>query len=151
MLSVFPEEVQPEPPVSVLMDAEDTLLSPAHPEGPPPGSLQQYRIFSVDVTGRRSATPTLGSIVRLEKRVPPPPPVGPTIPAPPGVQRPAGVTARVLQSLDTHLTPSDRTLLGASTNASSSSGRGRTRSAGGMPLAVPLLCIYWFQFAVFVR
>lgn len=117
MLAVFPEEVRPEPPVSVLMDAEDTLLSPAQPDGPPPGSLQQYRIFSVDVTGRRSATPTLGSIARLEKRVPPPPPVGPTTPSPAGVQRPVGVTARVLQSLDTHLTPSDRTLLGTSTNA----------------------------------
>ncbi len=28
-----------------------------------------------------------------------------------------GVTARVLQSLDTHLTPSDQALLGSSTNA----------------------------------
>lgn len=117
ILAVFPEEVEPEPPVSVLMDAEDTLLSPALAAGPPPGSLHQYRIFSVDVTGRRSTTPTLGSIVRLEKRVAPPPPVGPTTPAPAGVQRPMGVTARVLQSLDAHLTPSDRALLGASTNA----------------------------------
>lgn len=117
MLAAFAEEVQPEPPVSVLMDAEDTLRSPALDDGPPPGSLHQYRIFSVDVTGRRSTTPTLGSIVRLEKRVAPPQPVGPTTPAPEGVQRPVGVTARVLQSLDTHLTPSDRALLGTSTNA----------------------------------
>jgi hypothetical protein len=114
---VFPDVVQPEPPISVLMDVEDTLRSLAKPDGPPPGSLHQYRIFSVDAIGRRSATPTLGSIVRLEKRVPPPQPVGPTTPPPAGVQRPVGVTARALQALDSRLTPSDRTLLGASDNA----------------------------------
>jgi hypothetical protein len=117
LMAVFPEEVQPEPPVSVLMDADDTLLSPARPVGPPPGSLHQYRIFSVDAIGRRSAAPTLGSIVRLEKRLPPPLPVGPTTPAPPGVQRPVGVTARVLQPLDPHVTASDAAILGASSNA----------------------------------
>jgi hypothetical protein len=114
---VFPDTVAPEPPISVLMEVEDTLRSLAKPVGPPPGSLHQYRIFSVDAIGRLSAAPTLGSIVRLEKRVPPPQPVGPTTPPPAGVQRPVGVTARVLQSLDVRLTPSDRTLLGASENA----------------------------------
>jgi hypothetical protein len=117
LIAVFPEEVRPEPPVSVLMDAEDTLRSLAQPAGPPPGSLHQYRIFSVDPIGRRSAVATLGSIVRLEKHVPPPLPVGPTTPPPPGIQRPVGVTARVLQSLDTRITTADRTLLGSSTNA----------------------------------
>ncbi len=117
LVAAFPEVVQPEPPVSVFMDTEDTLRSPAKPGGPPPGSLHQYRMFSVDAIGRRSVTPVLGSVVRLEKRIAPPQPVGPTIAPPPGVQRPAGVTARVLQSLDTRLTPSDRTLLGGSTNA----------------------------------
>ena len=114
---VFPEAVQPEPPVSVLMDAEDTLTSRAKPAGPPPGSLHQYRIFSVDAIGRHSTTAAVGSVVRLEKRIPPPQPVGPTTPPPAGVQRPVGVSVRVLQSLDTRLTPSDRTLLGANTNA----------------------------------
>lgn len=117
LVAAFPEVVQPEPPVSVFMDTEDTLRSPAKPGGPPPGSLHQYRMFSVDAIGRRSVTPVLGSVVRLEKRIAPPQPVGPTTAPPLGVQRPVGVTARVLQSLDTRLTPSDRTLLGASTNA----------------------------------
>lgn len=117
LIGIFPEEVKPEAPVSVLMDAEDTLRSLALPAGPPPGSLHQYRVFSVDAIGRRSVVPTVGSIVRLEKRVPPPLPVGPTTPAPLGIQRPLGVTGRVLQPLDTHITAADRALLGSSANA----------------------------------
>lgn len=117
LLAVFQEVVKPEPPVSVLMEAKDTLRSLAKPAGPPPGTLHQYRIFSVDAIGRRSAAPTLGSVVRLEKRVAPPQPVGPTTPPPAGVRRPVGVTARVLQALDTRLPPGDVALLGASTNA----------------------------------
>lgn len=117
LLAVFPEEQQPVPPVSVLIEAEDTLRSLAKPAGPPPGSLHQYQVFSVDAIGRRSAAPTVGSVVRLEKRIPPPQPVGTTTPPPAGVERPVGVAARVLQSLDTRLTPTDQALLGSSTNA----------------------------------
>jgi hypothetical protein len=116
LLKLFPEAATPEPPVSLFMETEDVLQSPSR-SGPPPGSFHQYRIFSVDVIGRRSTLPTVGSVVRLEKRVPPPQPVGPTTPVPAGAIRPSGVRARVLQSIDPELTDSDRLLLGTSTNA----------------------------------
>ena len=93
----------------------DDVLVKADGSGPPPGSLHQYRIFSLDALGRRSATPCDGSIVRLEKRQPPPQPPGP--PRDPDAVVPAGVRARVLQTLDPDLPATDRTLLGTSRNA----------------------------------
>lgn len=116
LLAAFPEGSPPTPPVSLLMHVDDVLLSAAKP-GPPPGSLHQYRIFSVDAIGRRSATATTGSVVRLEKRIAPPQPPGPTTPPPVGSVTPTGVRARVLQQSDPELTAADRALLGASTNA----------------------------------
>jgi hypothetical protein len=116
LLEVFPEIPQPEPPIPVFMEAEDVLNSPAR-SGPPPSSLHQYRIFSVDAIGRRSSVATVGSVVRLEKRIPPPQPVGPTTPAPAGAIRPSGVQARVLQADDPELPADDRALLGTSANA----------------------------------
>ena len=110
----FPENAPPAPPVAAHMSLDDVLVK-ADGSGPPPGSLHQYRIFSLDALGRRSATALDGSIVRLEKRRPPPQPVGP--PRDPGAVVPAGVRARVLQALDPDLPAADRTLLGASRDA----------------------------------
>jgi hypothetical protein len=117
VLGVFPEVTTPTPPVDPWMSIDDILRSAARSGGPPPGSLHQYRVFSVDAIGRRSATATTGSIVRLEKRIPPPRPPGPSDSPPPGVVRPAGVRARVLQASDPDLAADDVALLGASTNA----------------------------------
>ncbi len=116
LLRVFPEKVTPEPPVSVFMDIDDVLVSAAK-QGPPPGSLHQYRIFSVDAIGRQSQTAAVGSIARLEKHLPPPRPIGPTTLPPPGSTLPSGVRVRVLQASDPNITPTDQELLGTSTNA----------------------------------
>ena len=110
----FPENAPAQAPVPAYMSLDDVLVK-AGGEGPPPGSLHQYRIFSLDALGRRSATPLDGSVVRLEKRQPPPQPVGP--PRDPDAVVPAGVRARVLQALDPDLPAADRTLLGTSRNA----------------------------------
>ncbi|MHC4692679.1 MAG: hypothetical protein ACYS67_08050, partial [Planctomycetota bacterium] len=59
LLEQYPAVRLPVPPVPVLVDLEDVLLSRAKPEGPPPGSLHQYRIRSVDAIGRRSAVATV--------------------------------------------------------------------------------------------
>ena len=117
ILKAYPEVVRPLPPVDPWLTIDDVLRSPSQPDGPPPGSTHQYRIFSIDAIGRLSATPTTGSIVRLEKRIAPPQPRGPASPPPPGVSRPAGVRARVLQSADPDLAVDDIALLGSSTNA----------------------------------
>ncbi len=117
ILSAFPEVVTPLPPVDPWITIDDVLRDAARPDGPPPGGLFQYRVFSIDAIGRLSAAPVNGSIVRLEKRIAPPQPPGPGDTAPPGVVRPSGVRARVLQSSDPDLAASDVALLGASTNA----------------------------------
>jgi hypothetical protein len=98
------------------MSVDDVLVSGEH-GGPPPGSLHQYRIFSTDAIGRRSPTARLGSVVRLEKRQPPPKPVGPTTTLAAGAIAPSGVRARILQAADPDLPTGDRTLLGTSQNA----------------------------------
>jgi len=116
ILKAYPEVITPLPPVDPWLTIDDVLRSPSQPDGPPPGSTHQYRIFSIDAIGRLSATPTTGSIVRLEKRIAPPQPRGPAGP-PPGLSRPAGVRARVLQSTDPALAVDDIVLLGPSTNA----------------------------------
>lgn len=116
VLEVFPEVPEPEPPVEPFVTADDVLLGPGLTGGEPPGSVHQYRVYSVDAIGRRSATPALGSEVRLEKRVAPPQPPGPP-PATPPRPEPLGVRARVIQKSDPDLTPDDVTLLGTSTNA----------------------------------
>lgn len=114
--AVFPDHPPPSPPVSPLMSLDDVLVT-AHHAGPPPGSTHQYRIFSVDAIGRSSPNACLGSVVRLEKRQPPPQPVGSPEPPPAGAIAPSGVRARVLQADDPDLVPDDLALLGAGTNA----------------------------------
>jgi len=115
----FPEDTTPTQAVAMSLDdvlvKADTGSAGTGGSGPPPGSTHQYRIFARDVLGRRSAAPRDGSVVRLEKRLAPPQPVGPPHAADAVV--PAGVRARVLQKLDPDLPAADRTLLGTSTNA----------------------------------
>jgi hypothetical protein len=111
LLALFPEKKPAKAPVPPWMELEDVLWSPGNPQGPPPGSTHQYRIFSVDIIGRRSIQPALGSVVRLEKRLPPPLPPGPLKPAPAGRIVPRGVRARVIQASDPDLTGDDRTFL----------------------------------------
>ncbi len=112
----FPAALPPTPPVPVFMSVDDVLVS-AGVVSPPPGSLHQYRVFSVDAIGRPSATAREGSVVRLEKHEAPPTPVGTPDAPPPGVDRPSGVRARAVQRADPDLTPDDVVLLGASDNA----------------------------------
>ncbi|HEX7679195.1 MAG TPA: hypothetical protein VF713_13780, partial [Thermoanaerobaculia bacterium] len=52
-------------------------LPPPPRAGAPLGSLHQYRIASMDVVGRMSATQTLSNVATLEKHLPPPLPCGP--------------------------------------------------------------------------
>jgi hypothetical protein len=102
------------PPQDRLMDVEDILIQ-AELMRAPPGSVHQYRIFSIDAIGRRSVSARLGPPTRLEKHRPPPKPVAPS-----GVRpafAPAGVRARFLQSTDPDLTNADRSLLGDSVNS----------------------------------
>lgn len=116
-LVAYPETPPFNPPVNPWITVDDVLVSAANPGGPPPGSTHQYRVYSVDVIGRRSAAPTVGSVVRLEKHIAPPRPPGPEAALPADVVRPSGVRARVLQSTDPDLPADDVALLGASTNA----------------------------------
>lgn len=116
-LAAYPEVPPVNAPVDPWITVDDVLLSAENPGGPPPGSTHQYRVYSVDALGRRSAAPTVGSIVRLEKHATPPRPPGPEAPLPDGVVRPSGVRARVLQSTDPDLPADDVALLGASANA----------------------------------
>jgi hypothetical protein len=102
--------------VDPFMTTDDILRGQEAPGGPPPGSLFQYRIYSIDAIGRLSTTATPGSVVRLEKHLAPPSPPGPPA-AVPARPEPAGVRARVLQATDPELAPDDIALLGTSNNA----------------------------------
>jgi hypothetical protein len=114
--AVYPDASSPTPPVPVFMSVDDVLVTADH-SGPPLGSLHQYRIFSADAIGRRSATARLGSVSRLEKRQAPPQPVGPPTAPPAGAVAPSGVRARALQAVDADIPTADQTLLGSSQNA----------------------------------
>ncbi len=120
LLALFPDEEPITPPVPVRMELDDVRVSPGRPAGPAPGSSHQYRIYSVDLIGRRSAQPRLGPVRQLEKHRPPPQPAGPVRPPdPPGKERvrPQGVTARVIQASDPLLTLEDKQVLGGAENA----------------------------------
>jgi hypothetical protein len=116
-LAAYPEVPPVNAPADQWITVDDVLLSAENPGGPPPGSTHQYRVYSVDAIGRRSAAPAVGSVVRLEKHVAPPRPPGPEAPLPAGVVRPSGVRARVLQPTDPDLPADDVALVGASANA----------------------------------
>lgn len=121
LLEAYPENASPQPPIAFFMEAEDVLDSAKKREDgptPPPGSLHQYRIRSIDAIGRRATVATLGSVVRLEKRLPPPQPVSPSqLSLPADVPQPSGLRALILQSSDPELTADDLAQLGTHTNA----------------------------------
>ena len=85
---------------------------------PSPGTYHQYRVRTIDPIGRPSPTWRTTNILRLEKHLPPPTPVGPDetpaddlpLPAPTGVQ------ARVLVRGAPDLTSDDLTPLGPDDN-----------------------------------
>jgi hypothetical protein len=115
LIRIFPDEPVPTPPVPIFSSIDDVLTSAAKPDGPPPGSQHRYQIYSVDLIGRLSDTPKRGSVVRLEKRVPPPIPAGPSL-IPAQVTTPRGVSARAIQATDSDLSPDDQALLGGHDN-----------------------------------
>ncbi len=117
LLELYPEQRRPTPPVPLDMELQDVLTSDRFPNGPPPGSEHQYRIYSLDLTGRRSATATEGPRRRLEKHEAPPLPVGPPPGPDPQALRPVGVQARVLQAADPELGSADLALLDGHDNA----------------------------------
>jgi hypothetical protein len=85
---------------------------------PSSGIFHQYRVRAIDPIGRPSPTWALTDVLRLEKHIPPPVPVGPDeklgdlldLPGPTGVQ------ARVLVRDAPDLTEEDIALLGADNN-----------------------------------
>jgi hypothetical protein len=85
---------------------------------PPPGTFHQYRVRSVDLVGRPSLGWTETNILRLEKRVPPPVPVGPEPPPDTPLEEPTimGVQARVLIRDAPDLTAAEEALLGGDDN-----------------------------------
>jgi hypothetical protein len=116
LLSIFPDRHLPASPVPTIASAEDALTVPQR-GGPRPGTLFQYRIRSVDVIGRDSVDRD-GSIVRLEKRRPPPAPSGPIDPdVPAAAGEPKGVRARVLRADEPGLSIEDVADLAGAANA----------------------------------
>ncbi len=115
LLEHFPEVGLPVSPVPTLSSLEDVLISLSDNDGPPPGSLHQYRIRSVDAIGRRSDSATNGSIVQLRKRRPPPRPPGLQVDA--TQMTPRGVQARLLQASDPTLSQEEAALLDNRPNA----------------------------------
>lgn len=114
LAAVYTDLAGLDPPPDRLMDVEDVLVR-AESMRAPPGSVHQYRVFSVDAIGRRSTSARLGPETRLEKHRPPPRPRGPTGERP--AFAPVGVSARLLQASDPDLTDADRSVLGDSMNA----------------------------------
>jgi len=121
LMQVFPEE-------ALIADSPGTkhyddvfLIGDGSGERakPPLGQLLRYRIRTLDVVGRPSATWTQAVPVRLEKHEPPPLPAAPSeIPADAFPKpAPTGVNARALVRGDASMSPEDLVLLGASHNA----------------------------------
>jgi len=89
------------------------------------GTYHQYQIRAIDTVGRVSSSWTLSNVVRLEKHLAPPLPVGPQpepdlITNPDGTTRlssPPGVKARALVVDEPSLTAADLALLGTHKNA----------------------------------
>ena len=117
----FPLHRQRAAGAPVVMSVTD-VLSPVATDDDPPraaaplGSSHQYRIQAMDVVGRVSATWTESAVVRLEKHIPPPLPVGPQpepelIGTPPRLSAPLGVRARTILASDPDLSAADFGLL----------------------------------------
>lgn len=118
LMRAFPEHaVRPGGP-KLFLTWDDVLdlasFGAAEAEVLAPGTYHQYRIRAVDAAGRAGTSWTEGAITRLEKHLPPPPPVGPLdreLDASAGPV-PVGVQARALVRGAPDLTAADRTLLG---------------------------------------
>lgn len=114
--------------LSDIFGERDPTTNTVRPEQPL-GTYHQYQIRAMDAVGRVSPTWTLSNIVRLEKHIPPPLPVGPqppdagTAPVPPPVGThnhliaPPGPKARAIVAGAKGLTTDDLTLLGTHQNA----------------------------------
>jgi hypothetical protein len=110
--------------LSDVFDLNDTSGTFQRPI-PAFGTYHQYRIRAIDTVGRVSADWTLSNVIRLEKHIPPPLPVGPQPEPdfgtnPDGTARlssPPGVNARALVANDPSLTPAGIAILGAHHNA----------------------------------
>jgi hypothetical protein len=104
----FPE--QPTPPAGAVEDfsVRDHFLREPEISLPAPGTEHRYRVRALDEIGRPSAWRTSDPAL-LEKRFPPPTPVGP--PSAAGGIRLAGVQARVLVRDAPDLTADERALL----------------------------------------
>ena len=111
----------------VVMSVSDVLSDVATTDDPPRsaaplGSSHQYRILTMDVVGRVSATWTESPVVRLEKHIPPPLPVGPQpepqlVGNPPRLSAPLGVRSRTILASDPDLSAADSALLGSHQSA----------------------------------
>ena len=104
---VFPED--PPPPIGPAQDftTRDHFLRDPEIDVPQPGTEHRYRVRALDEIGRPSGWVTSAPTL-LEKRFPPPPPVGPPSD---GDARVTGVRARVLVRDAPDLTPADEALL----------------------------------------
>jgi hypothetical protein len=112
---------------AVVMAVTDLLSDVATTDDPPRaaaplGSSHQYRIQAMDVVGRVSDTWTESAVVRLEKHIPPPLPVGPQPEPeltgdPPRLSAPLGARARTILASDPDISPADATLLGTHQSA----------------------------------
>ena len=126
LMELFPEEGRETPGDKLDLHWRDVFDFPEGlPEGtdlhrkhPGPGGFHRYRIRAVDTVGRPGEDWTESDAVRLEKRVPPPEPVGPD-PDPDADPLPSirGVQARVLVPGAPDLTAAEAVLLGTSQNA----------------------------------
>jgi len=108
LMLLFPED--PPPPVGSTQDftARDHFLRDPEIAVAQPGTEHRYRVRALDEIGRASGWVTSAPAL-LEKRFPPPPPVGP--PGDGDAARVAGVRARVLVRDAPDLTPADQALL----------------------------------------
>ena len=105
VMLVFPE--QPPPPTGAVQDftIRDHFLRDPEEPSPQPGTEHRYRVRALDEIGRASAWVTSAPAL-LEKRFPPPSPVGP-----PNTNGLRGVRARVLVRDAPDLTPADQAVL----------------------------------------
>lgn len=123
LMSLFPEIPRRAPGAGLDVYWKDVFDfkegdNPVRRPVPPPGSNHQYRVRAVDPVGRPSLSWRTTNLLRLEKHLPPPVPVGPeetpadtlSLPAPTGVQ------ARVLVRDAPDLTSGDQALLGTDDN-----------------------------------
>jgi hypothetical protein len=126
LMELFPEEGKETPGDKLDLRWRDVFDFPEGlPEGtdlhrkpPGPGGFHRYRIRAVDTVGRPGEDWAESNAVRLEKRVPPPEPVGSDLDADADpLPSPRGVQARVLVPGAPDLTAAEAVLLGTSANA----------------------------------